>query len=320
MRRLILGSLIAFMIGCELGYAQGISVDIVTDGGPNGMPAVAAHGRQDIRSNVPADYLGRLLAYPGVGTDNFMFRAKIKACGYPDRNLGGWWRTAQDIDTSQVLEYRDVKSSTIISSGVESQVAHKTTCDNRQGAAPQVCTISESAEVTDTVSRTSQWHVEGSSSTTVGFRIGSSASFAALDAHQTFTFSGGYGQSETHSTTTSVGSTDSASTTVPPGTGVVMSLTVQRGTAQVQLVYDTDFDGNVTVSCRFKPRAGPFDGGDFPPQVVTFPIRSLYHGMAVFQHQPYATSDQPTSRDEVTETLNYGAHSTETRVTQTTLQ
>ena len=314
MRRLL--PIIAFLIGTQIGWAQGLSVDIVTDGGPNGGPSVAAHGRQDIRRGVPAEYLGRVLSYPGEGVDNFMFRAKIRACGYPDSNIGGWWRTTQDIDTSQVLEYRDVKSSAVISSGVESQVAHKTTCDNRQGGAPQVCTISESAEVTDSASRTSTWHVEGSSSTTVGFRIGSSASFAALDAHQTFTFSGGYGQSETHSTTTSVGSTDSASTTVPPGTGVIMSLTVQRGTAQVQLVYDTDFSGDVTVSCRLKVRAGPFDN----PDVVTFPIHSLYEGLPVFQHQPYATSDQPTSRAEVTETLSYGAHSTETRVTQTRLE
>ena len=55
MRRLL--PIIAFLIGTQIGWAQGLSVDIVTDGGPNGGPSVAAHGRQDIRRGVPAEYL-----------------------------------------------------------------------------------------------------------------------------------------------------------------------------------------------------------------------------------------------------------------------
>ena len=253
----LLASLLAFSIQAD----QPLQVIIGTGDGKEVKPSIYASGKVEVR--VPTlDEIGEALAYPGVGSDNFKFRARqVARCNHeynrPDGTYGNQYATVfrsfdwgpNNIDVTEVKEYREVDSSSVIGSNLEAIALNSSTCDNRTGGEPLTCNTSLSRAVTNSLTRTSTSSQNYTVSQAVNYRVGSSASPAGAGGETKFAWSGTWGESTGTTSSETISAGNEATTTVPPGGLEKLTLYVEKGTATFEVKYAANFEGSVVVTC-----------------------------------------------------------------------
>lgn len=227
--------------------------NIQFDATPDAINVKSAFGTT--RSLTP-DEAGQIMAYPGVGTDNLAFRSQIAGecvIGADDYTL----------NTTGVKGRLTLKNSRVVKGNVQPEVVNTHTCSNRSTETVS-CTVSHTETVTN--SWNSSWSRSTSInvSATVGFRLGSSASFASEDQHVTVGWAGTVGEGAGHTETVALAEGFSATFPVPPGQVIEAVMQIDKATASYELTYDVDVSGTVAIDCQGKH--------------TSIPIKTLYDG------------------------------------------
>ena len=238
---------------------EGPPANIQFDASPDGINVKSAYGTT--RALTPQE-AGRIMAYPGVGTDNLAFRTQIAG----ECVIGGGYT----LDTSGVMARMHLKGSRVVKGAVTPQVVNTHTCSNRSSETVS-CTVSHTETVTN--SWQSGWSRSTSInvSATIGFRLGSSAAFASEDQHVTVGWSGTVGEAYSHTETVSLAEGFSATFPVPPGQVVEAVMQIDKAQATYELAYDVDVSGTVAITCDYP---GSTDGSKH----FSIPIKTLYDG------------------------------------------
>ena len=231
--------------------AQGLTVNAGLDG-------ITAQGQGAVH-RFDADRLGQLLAYPGVGPDNMLWRlSRLAQC--PVEELVA--------DTSQVNVYLAVRSSEVVSGATTPTVVNTHTCSNST-TETATCSVSHTETVTNSTSSTSSESMDLGFSNTISVRVGASQQLVSVSDAATFTFNKEFGQSYTHTETRALSEGFTASIPVGPGETIQAVMRVDRAAGQWRVAYDAVADGTISGRCNTWPAAWG---------ARSFPLSRLYDG------------------------------------------
>lgn len=210
--------------------------DIAFDATPDG---VNVHRAESSKQPVTALDIDDILGMPH---GNLHTRAALMtSC------MGAQW--SLNLDVSEVTAHLTLRDARVTNGQRVPVVVDTIDCDDAESSAPVTCTVSQDS--TESTAWNSGWTKTNtwSASATVGFRLGTSSNFAAVDAHTTVGWSGTTGESGGHTETHTVRNGFSATEQVSPGQDVEAVLTVDRATAQWHLAYDVTLEGAVKATC-----------------------------------------------------------------------
>lgn len=185
--------------------------------------------------------LEKVLAYPGSGPDSLQLRAKLLSSCY---GIGYVILDLSDIRVQTQLVDVEVVDSSVVPEAVNT---HE--CADPSDT-PLHCSASFSETVTNSWS--SGW-TKGDSfaeGETAGFRLGSSAAFASVDVHETFTATETFGESGGHTETRTLSSGFTADFTVSPGESKKLVMRVDHATATYRATYHAVVQGSIGASCH----------------------------------------------------------------------
>ena len=258
--------------------AQGLTVNAGLDG-------ITAQGQGAVH-RFDADRLGQLLAYPGVGPDNMLFRlsALIQGC----------LREDLVVDTSQVNVYLAVRSSEVVSGATTPTVVNTHTCSNST-TETATCSVSHTETVTNSTSSTSSEHMDLGFSNTIAVRVGASQQLVSVSDAATFTFNKEFGQSYTHTETRALSEGFTASIPVGPGETIQAVMRVDRAAGQWQVAYDAVADGTISARCSTWPEEW----------ARSYPLSRLYDGN--LGGDPASFGRRDTRNLAWTETIEYSS-------------
>ena len=286
-------SLFALMLFAgAVGAQEGITVDMQTG------PDAYAKGSGKVALRTPTEQeVGRALAYPGVGADNFRARvAQWARCQNPGASeYRGRPLEYAGLDVSGVRQYLSVRDARVLRSdgASEKQLGGTQVCDASQSESSLTCSVNLHRTVTNSVTRSAQNTYSGTASITVGMRFGGSAAPVGGSVEAGFSFTAGYAETNGWSSTDSVGWDLGATTTAPAGKVRQLKVVAKEEQATFRIDYQTSIEGLVRMQCY----------EDTPWKSVT--VAELYDGSLVPLPggRTYEVQRMPTSDLDYTENI-----------------